>query len=528
MSADRLDWLLAEEASEEAARLERAGEVEEVDRRLLAGLHPYQQAAANDPSRLIVLLCGGRAGKTTLIQRRFARRCNRTRNARTLYLTLTKGHAKELMWDPLKDMADEYRLLFHWNESDLIATLKRTGGQIKLVGADDRREADKLRGVPRHEIAIDESASFQPRDLAYILDKAIGPRIDDYLGTLLLAGTPVATGRRGMFYDLSRPGSEEARDYKDRDDPRYAGWEGWSAHRWNMFDAARYVPAIANACKGALVKKRLKGWTDDNPTWRTEYLGQWAREDTENVFKYRPHDESGAEFNMWDPPRLPTGFAQLPEGKEWRYLYLMDFGHRDPLALEVFAYTPGSRMLWHVYEFVRRGMYPRSIAELLLGRELNLAEPGGLFGATGWPDVFDADIFGAGQGQVDELKNSYGIQIRPVRHSQNGKHDAITTFNGHLIDGQIKILKGSELETQLMNLQWVVDDHGNLTLPKSERDDAMSAAILAPRSGLHLYEEAAEAPSKDPLPHTLESYQRSELPELPSFDDWMTEDANFD
>lgn len=528
MSDDRADWLLAEEGEAEEGRLQKEAEGADLDRRLLASLHPYQQSAAEDLARRIVLLCGGRAGKTTLISRRFVRRARRTRRGSLLYLTLTKGHAKELLWEPLKDLADEYRILIHFNETDLIATVRSTEARIKLVGADDRREADKLRGIPRHEIAIDEAASFQPRDLEYLIDKAIGPRLGDYKGTLILAGTPVATGRRGLFYDVSRPGSPEARDWKDRDGEQYEDWIGWSAHRWNMFDASPYVPEIANACEEALETKRRKGWTDENPTWRTEYLGEWASDASENVFKYRPHDEAGAELNMWDPPRLPNGFAVLPRGPEWRYVYVIDFGHRDPFALEIFAYTAGEKMLRHVYEFVRQGMYSRTIAELLIGRELNLATPGGLFAVTGWPDAIDADIVGVGQGQVDELANNYGIRIRPVRYSQHGKHDAITTFNGHLVDGRMKILKGSELEAQLSHLQWVTDDYGNLTLPKSERDDAVSAALLAPRSGFHLF-EADELPlARDPLPHTPDSYRRTEMPTPGDADDWAGTDSNFD
>jgi hypothetical protein len=41
----------------------------------------------------------------------------------------------------------------------------------------------------------------------------------------------------------------------------------------------------------ALLEKERNQWTDDNPVWKREWLGLWAADDTENVFRYRPHDE---------------------------------------------------------------------------------------------------------------------------------------------------------------------------------------------------------------------------------------------
>jgi hypothetical protein len=174
----------------------------------------------------------------------------------------------------------------------------------------------------------------------------------------------------------------------------------------------------------------------------------------------------------------------------------MDLGHSDPFALEVFAYSLTSKTLFHVYEFSKKGMYAKTVAEHLLGSELNHHKPSGIIGVTGWPDAMVADTAGLGGMLLEELSNVYGVRIEGAE--KKNKHDAIELFNGDLIDGRIKILKGSELEKQLMHLQWDVDDVGRLKEPKKDRNDCTDAAVYCRRKAMHLF---AGDPAKPPPAH---------------------------
>ena len=461
----------------------------EKERILLSGCHPKQLAFVLDPGRRVCSLVARGGGKTTGGRARLVRRMLRTPKSRCLYIATTRQQASELMWAPLKDLVEKLDIECRFNETQLKCTFLRNDAQLRLVGADDKREIDKLRGLPHHEVGIDESASYPTQLLEHLVFRILGPRLGDYGGKLWLIGTPGHV-LAGPFYDATRPGSEINRRWEDRELPEYADWQRWSYHQWTLQDGAPHVPAMARLWEEALREKEANGWSDSHPVWRREYLGQWAADDTESVYKYRPHLEDGSPWNQWEPKRDARGFAELPaERSDWRFAYGMDMGHSDPFALEVFAWSPTdtTKTLYHVYEFEKRGMYARTIAELLIGEELDHDSPGGIVGRTGWPDGMVADLAGLGDALVDELSNVYGVNVAAAE--KKNKHDAIELMNGDLIDGRIKILKGSRLEEQLQQLQWAVDEFGRLKEHKGQRNDCTDAAIYGRRLAAHLLTE---------------------------------------
>lgn len=484
----RLDWLLAEAKARQSAR--DTGGWQEKLTHLVAACHPLQQAFVLDPGRRVCARVARGGGKTTAGRCRFIRRMMTTPRAKCLYVATTRGQAEELMWSPLKDTLEKLEIAATFNETKLRCTLKKNGAQLRLVGADDKRELEKLRGLPHHEVGIDEGASYPAQILEHLLFRIIGPRLGDYGGVLWVIGTPGHL-LGGPFYDATRTGSEIARPWEERELPEYADWQRWSFHHWALPDGAPYVPEMARLWAAAQVEKEANGWSDEHPVWRREYLGHWAADDTENVYKYRAHDESGEPWNQWDPPRSPQGFAQLPPG-EWRFVYGMDMGHSDPFALEIFAYSLTENRLYHVYEFEKRGMYAQTIAQVLLGEKLDTEKPTGAIGVTGWPDGMVADTAGLGDALLDELKNVYGVAIEAA--AKRDKFDSIELFNGDLVDGRIRILKGSHLEEQLMSLQWAVDDVGRLKENKGQRNDCTDAAIYARRRAAHQFAEEEPAP----------------------------------
>jgi len=259
---------------------------------------------------------------------------------------------------------------------------------------------------------------------------------------------------------------------------------------------------MANAWELALDTKKLNGWSDDHPTWMREYMGVHAQDDSEAIFKYRSHmdvDGVRVEWNQWDPPRIgPHRIAELPKDKSWQYVYGCDLGHGDDYTEEVFAFSPDDphRQLLHVYEFTGKEMYPRRIAEHLLGEDLDHKNITGPIRDTGWPTGHVADSEGLGQGYLDELRNVHGIFIKKA--DKKDKLGKIELFNGDLLDGRIKILKGSKLETQLTSLQWYVDDHGRLRERAGDKNDATDGALYARNEAHHQFGSAPAAQKPSP------------------------------
>lgn len=498
-----LSWWLTNEIS---AHPDDEEEWQAKIQRLEDACHPYQREYVLDESRWIVALTGGRCGKTTGMRVRLLRRAMLTDRARCLFIAETRPHAEELFWLPLKDMVEELGIDCKFDETRLVCTLKRNGSQIKLVGADDKREINKLRGVPRHEVGIDEGASHPSELLEQLIDRVLAPRLGDYSGTLCLVGTPGHI-LDGLFYEATRPGSTISRPYRDRENPDYEGWEGWSFHSWSMREAAEHVPNIANAWRNALTKKRLEGWGDDHPVWMREYLGLWAADDAENVFKYRPHTQEGACFNRYEPKLDPrTQVAILPDG-DWVYTYGLDMGHSDPFALVVLAHNPATNELRHIYEFEQAGLFPRDVAKLLVGEEWCAAvnagreppdEPGGILGVTSWPLGMRADMTHLGGAIIGELVEVYGIPIEKAE--QRNKHDAIEIVNGDLQDQRLYIMGGSKLEKQMANLQWDVDPTGRFRENKRQANHLCDALIYARQAAKHLRGEPAPEEPRRRIP----------------------------
>ena len=484
--------------------------------KLYKSCHPKQQAFAFDPGKRVCALVPRGGGKTTAVKARILHTAMTIPKAKIVYIATSRSQGEELLWGPLKDTAEKLDIQCKFGEQKLKMTLLKNGSTVRIVGADDKREIEKLRGQPFHLVCIDESASYPSELLSRLILRIIGPRLGDYDGALVLIGTPSHL-LTGPFYDASRPGSDVARPYEDRDKPEYKDWIKWSTHKWTLKDGAPYVKEIANLWRNARLEKERQGWGDDHPVWRREYLGQWCADDSERMFKYTPHTEDGTEWNQWDPEKDKSGFAKLPAGNyEWRYVHGHDMGHSDPYALEIFAFGMHNRTLYHVYEFNKKGMYAKTIAETLIGpaavkRVLDgddHGELGGVMFKRGWPEAAVADTAGLGGAVLDELRNVYGISITPAK--KKNKFDNIQLLNGDMIEGRVKIMKGSILEQQLLHLQWDTDDHGNLKEPKSERNDAADALVYARREAHYQFSGDAEPVGKRTLEQIAQEEEENE------------------
>lgn len=498
---------------------------EKIVARIVADSHPKQRAAVTDQGRRIIELVGRGGGKTTAKRARLVITMLRIHKARCIFVAPTRAMAEELVWGPLKDMCERLGIEADFAEVKLKLTFKRTGSTLRLVSAEDKKEIDKLRGQPFDRVEVDEVAMMPTHIVDALVQRVIGPRLGERNGAICLSSTPgqvpVALKKRtgteltNLFYEASRPGSKISKRFDELTpaERKEEGFRGWRLHTWTLQDGAATVEALARLWTAALEEKAINGWGDDNPIWMREYLGLWAADDTENIYKYRAHLPSGEPWNEWDPPKVgPMKVAQLPLGpdgceRDWSFGFGHDLGVKDPFALQVFAWAPidPKRTLYHVFEFEKPEMYAQPIAQLWLGMDEKSPlgvrkheDPGGLVGALGWPAGAVSDLAGNGDSVLLELKRVYGIPIAAAE--KKGKFAAFELFNGHLVDGRIKILKGSKLAEQLTQLQWVENEVGEIRENKAQANHSADAALYCIRLIGHLFStgDAAGPPPKSP------------------------------
>lgn len=480
--------------------------------RLRAACHPKQLGAVDDPALYLTVLCARGGGKSTCAMVRLLITMMKKPRARCVFIAVTKEHATDIIWEKLKATVEKAGIEAVFNETKRTCTLVKNASVLKLAGADDKKEIDKLRGIPFDGVVIDEAASHLPQLLENLVDRVIGPRLGERDGWLMMIGTPGHI-LAGLFFDATRPGSEYHRPYAEADDfgdatqaiegeePDVDDEAGqsdwlWSSHGWTLEEGAAYVPAMAKLWAAALAKKKRKGWSDTHPVWMREYRGLWSADDTDNVFKFRPYLDDGAEWNVWQPEEFDKfGLAKLPKRfaafSEVLYVVAIDMGHKDPCAVNTFALAPADpqKEILHVYAFERKGFYARPLAQLLLGEDMDHEQPEGLFGALGeWPTGLVGDIDDA---VLAELANVYGIRIVQAKRKRELKVGAIELVNGDFVPGKIKILKGSPLAMQLTTLQWAEDEFGVLKENKAQPNHSTDTLVYGRQLIAVLFESGA-------------------------------------
>lgn len=475
----------------------------EIGERLLADCHPVQALAAGATHRYQTWLVGRGGGKTTAHKVRYIRGMSAIAGGRFVYGAPTREMATDLLWEPMQETCARLGIETTFKEVQRVCIFRRTGARLKLVGLDDKREMGKLRGQPFDGVGVDEICEFPPDLIAWFVDRIVGPRLGERGGWIALSSTPGHI-LRGLFYDATRPGSPLHVPHDQL--AQHPGWQGWVSYAWSLRQvaeqpgaAAKYPAIVANYLEQQRLAE-VRGWGPDNPIRLRELEGRWAADDTQLVFRYRPHVD-GQPWNQWDPPRRgPLAIAVLPDAfTDWMFVVTLDEGASDPFAINAFAFSPSdtSLTIYHVYAFERgrrrsaaeakdatpeqaqRPLYARELAHMLIGEALDHDHPGGLIGELGdWPVGMEGDC---GEATLGELANVYGIRIERFNHTMKYKTAAIAVVNGDLVDGRLKILKGSPLEQQLGELQWAEDSYGNLIENKAQANHSTDTLIIARR-----------------------------------------------
>lgn len=442
--------------------------------RIYAGGNPVQQALIDDESRYIGAVCPRRSGKTFAVTSKVLHFAEKNPGTRILIISLTLKFTVENYWSGspggLWAQNAKYNLDLKFNTSNHTWT-HTNGSRGLLAGAETKTDIEHLRGAAAEAdiVVIDECKSFAPAHLADLIENVVEPGLMTRNGQLIMIGTPGSLPM-GPFYaatclqartengqptcirwqDISSPG------------PEYTGIEVeslYSLHHWTIEDNV----AIPGQWKRALWIKQRRGWADDHPSWRREYLGEWVGDAADLVYAYAATKALWAGDNTkpcvnWIPD-AEYGITGLnsQEGP-WHLLLGLDLGFVDDSAMVLVAWSETLKELRHVMDYKRPGLDAQAFTEVVLS----------IIDQYGVPEMTVADFGGGGAKMLlESINQRYGLSIQPAE--KRFKNDFIELLNGDLIAGRVKIISGSELETELCGLQWDLSNDAKTILARTGR-----------------------------------------------------------
>lgn len=499
---------------------------------ILERANPVQRDLILDDHWLIGARCPRRSGKTFAVTSKALYLGELRPGSRVLIISLTLKSTVENYWSGapggLWAQNAKYDLNLRFNATYHTWT-HPNGSRGMLAGAETKADIEKLRGAAAEAdlVILDECKSFAPALLDELIENVIEPGLMTRGGQLLMVGTPGSIPF-GQFYAatclLSRlasptpedpqrtiPTCVEWRALTNRDElpPAYRGLTNeelhdlFSLHTWTIEDNA----AVPGQWLRALSIKRRRGYGDDHPVWRREYLGEWVSDASDLVYAFaRARAEGKA---TWTPDFDANELTGLSEDDgPWHLLLGLDLGFVDDSAAVLVAYSETLQELRHIYDFKAPGLDAQAFAEEVLG----------IVDTYGLPEMIVADVGGGGSKMIIEMLNQrFGLAIQPA--AKREKQDHIELLNGDFLANRIKIIPNSDLDHELCGLQWDLSNDSKVILSRTGRlredpscpNHLCDALLYVWRFSYHYY---AKPRDEGPAPGTNEYQHQLEQAEL--------------
>lgn len=453
--------------TEIAARAQARQAVGRVVGDIRAELYDKQQAIFDDKSRRVGVLGTRRAGKTEIWTRRST--CTGLERPRSItrIWAINKLRCKEMIWEPLKFLHARHKLSSTFNDTTLTCKLAN-GSEIRLLGADKEKEAQKKRGDKTAcEIVLE--AQMYGAYLKTLVEDVAGPCLFDLKGTFFLEGTPgVVCG--GYWYDVS--GREDTATRWTSHGADDGTGAGWGMHHLNVLTN----PYLPHALDELQHLKKVMRWNEKSPTYIREWLGRWV-------------NDFDALYYAFDPIRnlyTPEYSGIQPWGSGWTHTLGWDLGFRDDMALTVWGYHPSLPDLYEAFSWKKPGASADEVMSQIADLEKRFS----------FTQMF-ADTGGGGKMFVEEVQKRYPYSFLPAKKTE--KYEHVRLFNDDLRGGFIKIQAGSPLADEIAKLpkQQPWPDPENPESPPVEHpgfpNHCCDAGLYAYRAVMH-YLHRPEAP----------------------------------
>ncbi len=371
--------------------------------RILADLHEKQRTFVLDTASRKCALKGRRGGGSYAIAAWLLEDWHRWPGAMSLYIALSKDHAKSILWPTLIEFDEKYNLGAVFNGQELTMTLPN-GAVVRLCGAKDKIQIEKLRGFAKgaRRVAVDEAGSFQGHDanFRYLINSVLSPQLMDMHhrggGQIALISSP-GLAPMGVFFEKTT-----GRDHMGKP------VRPWKTHHWTALDNP-YVGAqsylveeldegghILDGTPAEQIVAELLALKDtplDDPAWapllarlslsfRREYLAEWVK------------DKAALVYNAESHHLLPQGW-KLPKGV-YRIVIGCDPGWEDGNGFAVAAKPLESPDVYLLRAYYRPEMSTADIADELkkLSAEFHTSEIYADTGGEGGRLLADFDNYG--------------------------------------------------------------------------------------------------------------------------------------
>jgi hypothetical protein len=421
-----------------------------------------QQRFILDSAKFQSACCSRRAGKTEGLAIKLLRSAKRHDRTNALYLALTRGSAKRILWPTLKQRNSDYSLGGSANEADLSMRFEN-GSTIYLAGAVDAAAVERLRGMAFKLCVLDEAQGYG-RLLEPLIDDVLMPTLIDYDGSLVLAGTP-GPAPIGYYYESTR---------SDR----------YSKHRWTMAEnpwiLAKSKKTFAQHLAAELERR---GVTSDDPGIQRELFGAWVVDSDALVIAY-------------DAQR--NGYAELPNAQRWQYVIGGDIGLRDSDALAVLGFCEGSPNTWLVEESVHGSQIIDELEQDLI-RLYRKYDPISV--------VFDAGALGAKI--VETMKAHTLIPIEAA--VKLGKLGHIADLNSALRKGQFLARSDSRFALDASVLEWDRSNPEKPAISDTHHSDIIDAVIYGYTKSLGYLERFTEVKKVKTLQEQLDAEDEADI-----------------
>ena len=398
---------------------------------------PQQVKFIRDQSRYKTAVCSRRAGKSTACAADLVDLALRKPKSNQLYITLTRGNAKRLVWKEVETIIRKFGLVVKANISDLSMTFEN-GSTIYFAGAATKDEVEKFRGFSFDKVYLDEAQSFRPY-IEELINEVLSYAVLDRGGSIVLIGTPGPVPA-GFFFTASHS-------------------EGWANHKWTIFDNV-HIPDV----EGRLAEERTRrGIKETDPVYLREALGMWVQDSDSLVFKY------DASNNHYD---------ELPE-EQLNYIFGVDLGYNDADAIAIIGYSSKEKKVYLVEEYVKR---KQNITELV-NEIKRLVE-------KYKPIRIEIDAGALGKKIADEIIRRHSIPVHAAE--KHRKFEYIELMNDDLRTGKLKIRRDSLCAQDMALVQWDILTKEKRTISKSFHSDITDAVLYAWRYANHFFSQSVE------------------------------------
>jgi len=417
-------------------------------------LHAGQSPALSRALRRWIFKAGRRTGKSHLLTAWLCDGWQLYPNEISVFIAQTQGHAYRILWKTLIRFNQKYELGLKLDESKLTATFPN-GHQIWLTGCSTLREAEKLRGSRYRRVAIDEAGTIASELLKYLIHDVIEPALMDLKGELALSGTPGPVPK-GYFYERCTGVGERG-----------------AVVSWPMFEATCLDNPFVDG--RAFIEEMLaeNGWTEDNPTFRREILGQWVIDFDAIIYPFVGNR------NAFLGGALPTD-----RGRH-RTVISVDIGwHHDTAIVESTSHR-GHPDVWFRSAWKSPHLLIGRIAMEVERRRQPLLAAG---------DSVELVIDSGGSGAktiAEELKATYGLPFQAAE--KNAKILGIERLRGGLLDGTVH---ADPIECAPLIAEWSALPYNDARDDHHEQwpDHASDAALYGYRRHLLAYRPEHEPP----------------------------------